>query len=162
IAEHATTGDGELTALHLLQRMAETGRTARELKNVMTRLPQALINVKDVDKAKATIDRGVSDAIEAAEKELGEAGRGRLRPPGPAPAGPRGCRGRSLCAPPAPRRAMRRSGPAPRPRPAPSGRVPPPPAAAPSLGGPAHPGRGDDKCALCTGAGPWHRCTAHI
>ena len=55
IAEHATTGDGELTALHLLQRMAETGRTARELADVMTRLPQALINVKDVDKALSLI-----------------------------------------------------------------------------------------------------------
>ncbi|HJG50580.1 MAG TPA: phosphoglucosamine mutase, partial [Brachybacterium faecium] len=47
--------------------------------------PQALINVKDVDKAKATIDRGVSDAIEAAEKELGEAGRVLLRPSGTEP-----------------------------------------------------------------------------
>jgi len=85
IAEHATTGDGELTALHLLQRMAETGRTARELKSVMTRLPQALINVKDVDKAKATIDRGVADAIADAEAELGETGRVLLRPSGTEP-----------------------------------------------------------------------------
>ncbi|MGP9844622.1 phosphoglucosamine mutase [Brachybacterium sp. 107] len=85
IAEHATTGDGELTALHLLQRMAETGRTSRELADVMTRLPQALINVKNVDKAKATIDRGVADAIEAAERELGETGRVLLRPSGTEP-----------------------------------------------------------------------------
>lgn len=85
IAEHATTGDGELTALHLLQRMAETGRTSRELADVMTRLPQALINVKNVDKAKATIDRGVADAIEAAEQELGENGRVLLRPSGTEP-----------------------------------------------------------------------------
>src|SRR5699024_12360887 len=82
---HATTGDGELTALHLLQRMVETGRTARELADVMTRLPQALINVKDVDRARATIDRGVTDAIAAAERELGETGRVRLRPSGPGP-----------------------------------------------------------------------------
>ena len=85
IAEHATTGDGELTALHLLQRMAETGRTSRELADVMTRLPQALINVKNVDKAKATIDRGVADAIDAAEQELGETGRVLLRPSGTEP-----------------------------------------------------------------------------
>ena len=85
IAEHATTGDGELTALHLLQRIAETGRTAAELKSVMTRMPQALINVKDVDKAKATIDRGVGDAIAAAERELGETGRVLLRPSGTEP-----------------------------------------------------------------------------
>lgn len=85
IAEHATTGDGELTALHLLQRMVETGRTARELADVMTRLPQALINVEDVDRARATIDRGVTDAIAAAEQELGETGRVLLRPSGTEP-----------------------------------------------------------------------------
>ena len=85
IAEHATTGDGELTALHLLQRMVETGRTARELADVMTRLPQALINVKNVDKARATIDRGVLDAVAAAEAELGEHGRVLLRPSGTEP-----------------------------------------------------------------------------
>lgn len=85
IAEHATTGDGELTALHLLQRMAETGRTSRELADVMTRLPQALINVKNVDKARATIDRAVLDAVAEAEKELGETGRVLLRPSGTEP-----------------------------------------------------------------------------
>ncbi|RCS64533.1 phosphoglucosamine mutase [Brachybacterium sp. JB7] len=85
IAEHATTGDGELTALHLLQRMAETGRTSRELADVMTRLPQALLNVKNVDKARATIDRGVLDAVAAAETELGETGRVLLRPSGTEP-----------------------------------------------------------------------------
>ena len=85
IAEHATTGDGELTALHLIQRMAETGRTARELADVMTRMPQALINVKNVDKARATIDRGVLDAVEQAEQELGETGRVLLRPSGTEP-----------------------------------------------------------------------------
>src|SRR5699024_673829 len=77
IAEHATTGDGELTALHLLQRMAETGRTARELADVMTRLPQALINVEDVDKAKATIDLGASQAVQHAEAEQATTGGGR-------------------------------------------------------------------------------------
>lgn len=85
LLHHATTGDGELTALHLIQRMAETGKTARELADVMTRLPQALINVKNVDKARATIDRGVLDAVAAAEAELGEHGRVLLRPSGTEP-----------------------------------------------------------------------------
>src|SRR5699024_12431295 len=60
IAAHATTGDGELTALPLLHRMAETGRTAPELADAMTRLPQPLINVDDVDKATATTDLAVA------------------------------------------------------------------------------------------------------
>ena len=85
LAEHATTGDGELTALHLLQRMAATGRSARDLASVMTRLPQALINVKGVDKARATIDHEVRDAVTAAEQELGETGRVLLRPSGTEP-----------------------------------------------------------------------------
>ena len=51
----------------------------------MTRLPQALINVEDVDKAKATIDLGVSQAVQAAEAELGETGRVLLRPSGTEP-----------------------------------------------------------------------------
>ena len=85
IAEHATTGDGELTALHLLQRIAATGTSARELADVMSRLPQALINVKGVDKARATIDHEVRDAVAAAEAELGESGRVLLRPSGTEP-----------------------------------------------------------------------------
>ncbi|WP_347040552.1 phosphoglucosamine mutase [Brachybacterium nesterenkovii] len=85
MAEHATTGDGELTALHLLQRMVATGRSARDLADVMTRMPQALINVTGVDKARASIDRGVLDAVAEVEKELGESGRVLLRPSGTEP-----------------------------------------------------------------------------
>jgi phosphoglucosamine mutase len=85
MSRYATTGDGELTALHLLQRMARTGKSARELADVMTRLPQALINVKGVDKARAAIDREVQDAVASAERELGESGRVLLRPSGTEP-----------------------------------------------------------------------------
>ncbi|WP_010535311.1 phosphoglucosamine mutase [Brachybacterium squillarum] len=85
LAEHATTGDGELTALHLLQRMRTTGSTARELAEVMTRLPQCMINVRGVDRARATIDHEVLRAVEAAEEELGETGRVVLRPSGTEP-----------------------------------------------------------------------------
>lgn len=85
MSRHATTGDGELTALHLLQRMVETGKSLQELASVVERLPQVMINVKGVDKARAGVDHGVLDAVHAAEAELGESGRVLLRPSGTEP-----------------------------------------------------------------------------
>ena len=40
--DHATTGDGTLTALHLMARVAATGKPLAELAAVMDRLPQVL------------------------------------------------------------------------------------------------------------------------
>ncbi|MDO5644353.1 MAG: phosphoglucosamine mutase [Dermabacter sp.] len=85
MSAHATTGDGELTALHLLQRLKETGKSARELASVMTRMPQALINVRGVDKNRAQIDAQVRRAVQEAERELGDTGRVLLRPSGTEP-----------------------------------------------------------------------------
>ncbi|QVT78725.1 Phosphoglucosamine mutase [Nocardioides aquaticus] len=45
LRDHATTGDGLLTALQVLARMAATGRPLADLAGVMTRLPQVLLNV---------------------------------------------------------------------------------------------------------------------
>jgi len=80
--EHATTGDGVLTALHLMNRMATSGQSLAQLASVMTRLPQVLINVPDVDKSRAATDPKLSAAVEAAQAELGESGRVLLRPSG--------------------------------------------------------------------------------
>ncbi|MFF5211775.1 phosphoglucosamine mutase [Streptosporangium sp. NPDC000396] len=82
--DHATTGDGLLTSLHLLAVMAREGRSLAELASVMTRLPQVLINVKDVDRAKASVPE-LSAAVAAAEAELGETGRVLIRPSGTEP-----------------------------------------------------------------------------
>lgn len=84
MSEHATTGDGTLTALHVLQRMAETGRSLADLAAVMTRFPQVLINVPGVDKSR-TDDAELLAAVEAEEKELGDAGRILLRASGTEP-----------------------------------------------------------------------------
>ena len=51
----------------------------------MTRLPQTLINVKNVDKAAVSTNQSVQDAVASAEKELGETGRVLLRPSGTEP-----------------------------------------------------------------------------
>ncbi len=80
--EHATTGDGTLTALHLMSRMARTGRTLAELASVMTRLPQVLVNVPGVDKSRADTDPALNAAVAQAGAELGDTGRVLLRPSG--------------------------------------------------------------------------------
>ncbi|MGH3509643.1 MAG: phosphoglucosamine mutase, partial [Nocardioidaceae bacterium] len=82
MSAYATTGDGILTALHVLERMAATGRTLRELAGVMTRLPQVLVNVPDVDKTRADEDATLAAAVAEAEAELGDSGRVLLRPSG--------------------------------------------------------------------------------
>ena len=82
MSEHATTGDGVLTALHLASRMASTGRSLADLAGVMHRLPQVLVNVAGVDKARAGSDEGLLAAVGQAEAELGDAGRVLLRPSG--------------------------------------------------------------------------------
>lgn len=85
MSEFATTGDGVLTGLHLAARMARTGKTLKELAAVMTRLPQVLINVKNVDKLRAGIDPEVNAAVASANHSLGDTGRVVLRPSGTEP-----------------------------------------------------------------------------
>jgi phosphoglucosamine mutase len=80
--EHATTGDGVLTALHLMNRMATSGQSLAQLASVMTRLPQVLINVPDVDKSRAATDSQLTAAVSEAQAELGDSGRVLLRPSG--------------------------------------------------------------------------------
>ena len=85
MSSHATTGDGLLTTLHVLERMAATGRSLGDLAAVMTRLPQVLVNVPGVDKARADDDAVLAAAIAEAEAELGDSGRVLLRPSGTEP-----------------------------------------------------------------------------
>ncbi|TDV47174.1 phosphoglucosamine mutase [Actinophytocola oryzae] len=79
---HATTGDGLLTAMRLMARVAETGRPLGDLAAVMTRLPQVLKNVKVADKSAVATSTSVSEAVAEVEAELGETGRVLLRPSG--------------------------------------------------------------------------------
>lgn len=85
LLDHATTGDGVLTAVHLLSRVAATGRPIRELASVVQRLPQVLVNVPGVDKTRVSSDTAIRDAVAQAELNLGETGRVLLRPSGTEP-----------------------------------------------------------------------------
>ncbi len=82
LPRHATTGDGILTALLLMARMAATGRPLADLAGVMVALPQVLVNVPVADKAAVAASARVRDAVAEAEAELGERGRVLLRPSG--------------------------------------------------------------------------------
>ena len=85
LLDHATTGDGILTALQLLARMTQTKQSLIELAAVMHRLPQVLINVTDVDRTRAETDVELLAAIERASIDLGASGRILLRPSGTEP-----------------------------------------------------------------------------
>ena len=80
--DHATTGDGLLTALQLLTRVARTGCPLAELAAVLHRLPQVLRNVPVADKARVAASAQVQVAVAGAEAELGADGRVLLRPSG--------------------------------------------------------------------------------
>jgi phosphoglucosamine mutase len=85
LTEYATTGDGILTALQVMARMVQTGASLEKLAGVMTRLPQVLVNVDGVDKARAEDDPGLSAALADEQAALGAAGRILLRPSGTEP-----------------------------------------------------------------------------
>ena len=85
MTEHATTGDGILTALQVMSRMAATGKSLAELAAVMDRLPQVLVNVAGVDKNAVDSNAAVAQAVADAESRLGDSGRVLLRKSGTEP-----------------------------------------------------------------------------
>jgi phosphoglucosamine mutase len=78
----STTGDGILTGLRLMSRMAQTGTSLAALASAMHTLPQVLINVDVADKAAAVAAPSVQTAVQQVEDELGDTGRILLRPSG--------------------------------------------------------------------------------
>ncbi len=83
-ADHATTGDGTLTGIMLLDAMARTGRPLSELAAVMKSFPQVLRNVRVADRA--ALDAAALDtAVAAGIAELGDDGRVLVRPSGTEP-----------------------------------------------------------------------------
>ena len=85
MSEFATTGDGVLTALHLLARMKQTGSSLAELAATVEKYPQVLVNVGGVDKTALDSNTAVRAALLQAEAELAGRGRVLLRPSGTEP-----------------------------------------------------------------------------
>lgn len=79
---HATTGDGTLTAILVASEMVRRGGTLADAVSFIQRLPQTLINVPNVDKARTS---EVMDEVAQAERELGDTGRVLLRASGTEP-----------------------------------------------------------------------------
>jgi phosphoglucosamine mutase len=80
--ELGTTGDGVVTGLRLMSRIAQTGQTLAQLCAPMKTLPQVLINVEVADKTTVAQAPAVQTAVAEAEAELGDTGRILLRPSG--------------------------------------------------------------------------------
>jgi phosphoglucosamine mutase len=75
-ADHATTGDGVLTAVALLDAVRRSGGSLAELaKGAMTSLPQVLVNVRVASRV-PDVAEALADDIARVEREL--AGRGRV------------------------------------------------------------------------------------
>lgn len=82
-----TTGDGLLSALHLLEVMVDTGKPLSELAKVMEVLPQALVNAKVPNHKKESYMEysEIADAIAELEKKFAGEGRVLIRPSGTEP-----------------------------------------------------------------------------
>ncbi len=84
-SKYASTGDGILTSLKLMEVMLAKKTTMSKLAEGMTFFPQALINVRVTDKVAAQEDEEVQAAVNAVAERLGNSGRILLRASGTEP-----------------------------------------------------------------------------
>ncbi|CAM3083787.1 phosphoglucosamine mutase [Paenibacillus lupini] len=80
--DYNTTGDGILTALQLVDTLVASGRKLSDLKNLMSKYPQVLVNVRVEDKSLYAGNEAIVKAVEEVEQELGDNGRVLVRPSG--------------------------------------------------------------------------------
>jgi phosphoglucosamine mutase len=73
--DHNTTGDGILSALQVLKVMVATGRRLGELKKIMSKVPQVLVNLAVAERRPLAEAAHLSKALAQEEKRLGEQGR---------------------------------------------------------------------------------------
>ena len=85
ISKYATTGDGILTSLKIMEAMLAKKMPLSQLCKDLTIYPQMLKNIRVRDKAAAQNDPAVQAAVEAAAKALGDTGRILVRESGTEP-----------------------------------------------------------------------------
>ncbi|MDI9479893.1 MAG: phosphoglucosamine mutase [Syntrophomonadaceae bacterium] len=83
--EHATTGDGLLTSLKVAEVIKRTGLRLSQLAKEMEKYPQKLVNVRLDNKEEILTHPIVVNALQEAEKKLGEWGKLVVRPSGTEP-----------------------------------------------------------------------------
>jgi phosphoglucosamine mutase len=85
--DHATTGDGQLTAVKLLTMLCDTGKLLAELTDEFEDYPQLLLNVKITEDKKGLWNKNeaILASIKEAEKTLGDNGRILVRESGTEP-----------------------------------------------------------------------------
>ncbi|MBT4983627.1 MAG: phosphoglucosamine mutase [Ilumatobacter sp.] len=84
-ADHATTGDGLLTAVALIDIVKRSERTLADIaSDAMTSLPQSLVNVRVGERVPDVAER-LADEIAVVEADLGATGRVLVRPSGTEP-----------------------------------------------------------------------------
>ncbi|MEE5993006.1 MAG: phosphoglucosamine mutase [Oscillospiraceae bacterium] len=84
-SKYATTGDGILTSLLMMEVMIDKKKKLSELAEPLTIYPQVLVNVRVKDKTETMSDKNVLDAVASAEKALGDSGRILVRESGTEP-----------------------------------------------------------------------------
>jgi len=80
--DYNTTGDGILTSLQLVDTLIASGKKLSELKTIIRKYPQVLVNVRVADKSRFKGNEAIAKAVAAAEAELGDSGRVLVRPSG--------------------------------------------------------------------------------
>ena len=82
LRKFATTGDGILTALHILELIANGEARAENLSEIFSSYPQVLLNIPVTDKEKVLTSAGLKVATKSAESDLGNNGRILIRASG--------------------------------------------------------------------------------
>jgi len=85
IRDRIATGDGTIAAVQVLHAMIDMGKSLKDIKQVMSKYPQTLVNVRIKEKIDLDSNTKIQDAVKAAEKQMGSRGRVLLRASGTEP-----------------------------------------------------------------------------